>query len=105
MEKITTPIANCPRTGLPRVARYTNHSAHANGSVSVNYSIDILDLQGDVFQADSEQGSIVHHSQAIYHGSESTEPEEMTPEMQALVTAVKPKITNILKTLNTPENE
>lgn len=103
--KIIVPISDCERTGLPRVARYTNHSVHANRSVSVSYAIDTLDLNGEVYLKGSEQGEITHHSQAIHRGTEVIEPVEMSAEIQALLDAEKPLLTNILNTLNTTEEE
>lgn len=96
---ITVPTSDCPRTGLPRVARYTNHSVHANGSVSVNYAIDTLDLHGDVYKANEDQGAVTYHSQPINHGDQTIES-EMIPEIQALLNAEKPLLEDILNTIN-----
>lgn len=107
MNKINIQVAtsNCPDLGAPRVARFTDLSIHANGSIHANYAIDVLSLdKSKVMIADQERGTVAYNPFPVNHGDEVVE-DVMTPELEALVTAIKPKLTNILKTINNEEEE
>lgn len=102
--KITAPISVCERTGLPRVARFTDLSIHANGSVHVNYVEDTLDNNGETFLAGSDVKTVSHNPWPVQTPDGPVE-QEITPELQAVITAVSPKITKVLKAIEPAEQE
>lgn len=90
--KITAPISNCERTGLPRVARFTDLSINSNGSIHINYVEDTLDNHGEVFVAGQSPKSIFHNP----YGDGSS----LTEELEGLINAVIPSIESVLEGLN-----
>lgn len=99
---ITAPISVCERTGLPRVARFTDLSIHANGSVHVNYTEDTLDNNGEVFLPGTDIKTISHNPWPVNTPDGPVE-QEITPELQAVITAVSPKLTKVLKAIEPVE--
>lgn len=100
---ITSAISNCPRTGLPRVARFISKTEHSNGSVSIEYREDTLDLEGNVFQQGVESKTISYQSRAVATPEGIIEPGEPTPEFQAIMDATTPLIEAVLNTIDPQE--
>lgn len=96
--KITAPISVCERTGLPRVARFTDLSIHANGSIHVNYVEDTLDNNGEVFLPGTEHKSISYSPWPTQTPDGPVES-EITPELSAVVAAIAPKLGKVLKAI------
>lgn len=99
---ITAAISNCPRTGLPRAARFTDLSVHANGSIHVNYTEDTLDNSGEMFLPGTDIKTISYSPWPVNTPDGPVE-QEITPELQAVITAVSPKLTKVLKAIETVE--
>lgn len=98
---ITAAISNCPRTGLPRVARWDSTSHHANGSIQVHYYEDVLDNEGEVFQKGTELKSVEHFGYPI-STPEGTVETTITPELEAMRDANIPLIQDVLSAIDPP---
>lgn len=103
VRNITSAISNCPRTGLPRVARFISKTEHDNGSVSIEYREDTLDLQGEVLIEGTESKTISHHSRPVATPEGVIEPGEPTTEFQAIIDASTPLIEAVLNTIDSAE--
>lgn len=101
---ITKPISDCPRTGLPRVARMQNINISLNGSIIMNYTEDVLDNQSEVFVRGDEMKNIQFLPYPI-NGPQGAIETPYLLEHQELVNVIKPKLEALLDTINAESTE
>lgn len=97
---IAENIGKCPRTDLDRVARFSSLTVNSNGFVQIHYTKDTLDKTGEVFQQGTEIQSVTYHPQPISTPEGIIQPVQMPEEIAALVSAVSPHLSEVLKALN-----
>lgn len=102
---ITRPTSDCPRTGLPRVARMRRQDLSDNGAIILNYTVDVLDNNNEVFVRGEEMKTIQFLPHPI-NGPNGMEETPYLPEHAALVAAIRTPLENLLDTINiNPEEE